>query len=188
MYSSVIPGAALSGHVAAQVQFPAWLGKNSRHNKMKRLAHEIHAHTRLSATASKSSIFLDYARALRDSIVTPLVQDKAEGIPAAIDLLTSYHLTREDLDSLAELATWPGQRDPMVLVDSKRYRGLTADSVVTPLVQDKAEGIPAAIDLLTCYHLTREDLDSLAELATWPGQRDPMVLVDSKDKAEGISA
>ncbi|CAG9136425.1 unnamed protein product [Plutella xylostella] len=125
MYSSVIPGAALSGHVAAQVQFPAWLGKNSRHNKMKRLAHEIHAHTRLSATASKSSIFLDYARALRDSIVTPLVRDKAEGIPAAIDLLTSYHLTREDLDSLAELATWPGQRDPMVLVDSKVKAAMT---------------------------------------------------------------
>lgn len=51
MYSSVLPGHYLSGHVAGQIQFPGWLGKNSRASKMHRLCQEIHAHTRLRYTA-----------------------------------------------------------------------------------------------------------------------------------------
>ncbi|XP_028157701.1 replication factor C subunit 1 isoform X2 [Ostrinia furnacalis] len=125
MYSSVIPGHWLSGHVAGQIQFPGWLGKNSRANKMQRLCQEIHAHTRLSTSGSKSSIFLDYSSHLRDAIVTPLIKDRSEGIGEALGVLEAYHLLRDDLDSLTELSLWPGQRNPMVLVDSKVKAAMT---------------------------------------------------------------
>ncbi|KAL0895357.1 hypothetical protein ABMA27_011491 [Loxostege sticticalis] len=125
MYSSVIPGHHLSGHVAGQIQFPGWLGKNSRASKMQRLCQEIHAHTRLSTSGSKSSIFLDYSSHLRDAIVNPLVKDRSDGIAKAMEVLESYHLLRDDLDSLTELSLWPGQRNPMVLIDSKVKAAMT---------------------------------------------------------------
>ncbi|XP_050684593.1 replication factor C subunit 1 [Leptidea sinapis] len=125
MYSSVIPGSVLSGHVAAQIQFPGWLGRNSRASKMARLAQQIHAHTRLTTSGSKSSIHLDYAHHLRDAILNPLIADKMEGIEKSLAVLEAYHLLREDLDSLTELSLWPGQRNPNVLIDSKVKAAMT---------------------------------------------------------------
>ncbi|XP_063394137.1 replication factor C subunit 1 [Cydia fagiglandana] len=125
MYSSVIPGHAMAGHVTGQIQFPGWLGKNSRKNKMHRLCQEIHAHTRLSTSGSKSSIFLDYCTHLRDAIVTPLIRDKSDGIAHSLQVLEAYHLLRDDLESLTELSLWPGQRNPMILIDSKVKAAMT---------------------------------------------------------------
>ncbi|XP_068628353.1 replication factor C subunit 1 [Battus philenor] len=125
MYSSVIPGNAMAGHVAGQIQFPGWLGKNSRRSKMQRLGQEIHAHTRLSTSGSKSSIFLDYCTHLRDAVVTPMLKERADGISQSLEVLESYHLLREDLDSLIEISLWPGQRNPLILVESKVKAAMT---------------------------------------------------------------
>ncbi|XP_023954959.2 replication factor C subunit 1 [Bicyclus anynana] len=125
MYSSVIPGQEMEGHVAGQIQFPGWLGKNSRANKMRRLAQEIHAHTRLSTSGSKSSIYLDYSTHLRDAILTPLIRDKTDGVEQSLKVLESYNLLREDLDSLVELSLWPEMRNPTVLIDPKVKAALT---------------------------------------------------------------
>ena len=37
----------MSGHLSAQIEFPAWFGKNSRRNKLDRLAQELQMHMRL---------------------------------------------------------------------------------------------------------------------------------------------
>lgn len=47
MFSSVLPGEYMSGTFTGQIAFPGWLGKNSKSNKRKRLAQEIHDHTRV---------------------------------------------------------------------------------------------------------------------------------------------
>lgn len=72
-----------------------------------------------STSGSKSSIFLDYATHLRDAILNPLLQDKTDGIDQSLQVLESYNLLREDLDSLVELSMWPEKRNPMVLIDPK---------------------------------------------------------------------
>lgn len=46
LYSSVIPGNVLEGHVGGQINFPGWLGKNSKTNKFKRMLSELQAHMR----------------------------------------------------------------------------------------------------------------------------------------------
>lgn len=46
-----------------------------------------------------------------------------------------------------------------------------------------ADGIPTVISLMNEYSLTREDLDTIVELATWPNQKDVMSEIDSKVKA-----
>ncbi len=69
MFASVIPGEYMSGksflnyfcklqnraidaktfagYVQGQIQFPNWLGKNSKHNKFDRIMQELQMHTRL---------------------------------------------------------------------------------------------------------------------------------------------
>lgn len=47
MYSSVLPGEYMEGRITAQINFPAWLGKNSKTQKRNRLAQELHDHTRI---------------------------------------------------------------------------------------------------------------------------------------------
>ncbi|XP_050354909.1 replication factor C subunit 1 [Nymphalis io] len=138
MCSSVIPGSVLEGHLSSQIQFPSWLGKNSRKNKMHRLCQEIHAHTRLSTSGSKSSIFLDYAYYLRDAVATPLIQEKTDGIEKSMEVLESYHLLREDFDSLVELSLWPGQLNPMNTIETK------VKAAMTRAYNKKATALPYA--------------------------------------------
>lgn len=48
MFSSVIPGEFMAGQVTGQINFPGWLGKNSKRTKRSRMAQEIHDHTRVA--------------------------------------------------------------------------------------------------------------------------------------------
>lgn len=47
MFSSVMPGEYMSGTMQGQINFPGWLGKYSKATKRKRMAQEIHDHTRV---------------------------------------------------------------------------------------------------------------------------------------------
>ncbi|KAG7200969.1 hypothetical protein KM043_003328 [Ampulex compressa] len=118
-YSSVIPGTMMGGHIGGQINFPSWLGRNSKTNKFDRLLQEITVHARLTTGASKEAINLDYTNHLRDAITMPLVANGMEGVDNAVNVINQYHLLREDLDSLIEVSLWPGQRDAFQFVDAK---------------------------------------------------------------------
>ena len=70
-------------------------------------------HTCLSAGTAKNSLNLDYSQALRDHILRPMVKEGGEGVGAAVTAMEDYHLLREDLDGLMEVAQWPDAPDPM---------------------------------------------------------------------------
>ncbi|XP_017758699.1 PREDICTED: replication factor C subunit 1 [Eufriesea mexicana] len=137
-YSSVIPGTAMSGHIGGQINFPTWLGRNSRSGKFDRLTQEITVHARLATGASKEAINLDYIKPLRNAVIRPLAVGGIENVDAAIDVMNHYHLLREDLDSLIEISLWPGDRDPMQVVDSKVKAAFTRaynkNSIVVPYI------------------------------------------------------
>ncbi|KAH8418453.1 hypothetical protein KR009_004359, partial [Drosophila setifemur] len=124
-FSSVLPGEHMSGHFTGQINFPGWLGKNSKANKRARLAQELHDHTRSCTSSSRLSVRLDYAPFLLDNIVRPLAKDGQEGVPYALEVIKDYHLLREDLDSLIELTAWPGKKSPMDAVDGRVKAALT---------------------------------------------------------------
>ncbi|KAL1123083.1 hypothetical protein AAG570_002171 [Ranatra chinensis] len=121
IFSSLVPGEVLEGHVGGQINFPAWFGKNSRRNKLDRFTQELQTHSRLRISGSKSALNLDYAKPLRDHILRPLIQEGSDGVQTALATLHDYNLLREDLDSLAELNTWPGSKDPSAAIDSKVF-------------------------------------------------------------------
>lgn len=124
-FSCFLPGEYMSGSFNAAVGFPSWLGKFSKSNKRKRLAQEIHDHTRISTSGSRMSVRLDYAQFLVDAIVRPLKERGLEGIPDALNVIKEYRLLREDIDSLLELSTWPKMKNPWESVDSKVKAALT---------------------------------------------------------------
>jgi replication factor C subunit 1 len=118
-YSSVLPGHYMSGNFVGQINFPGWLGKNSKKNKFKRLISELQAHTRTSASASKMAVKLDYLVPLRNAILSPLKKQGLEGIDQAVAVMKNYNLLREDVDSLLELCQWTGGENPMNSVETK---------------------------------------------------------------------
>lgn len=125
VFSSVLPGEYMSGTITHQIGFPAWLGKNSRANKRKRLAQEVHDHTRMSTSGSRLSVRLDYAPFLIQAIVKPLKDLGLEGVPKALEVIKEYRLLREDIDALLELTTWPKIKSPWESIDSKVKAALT---------------------------------------------------------------
>ena len=84
----------MEGALNSQVQFPQWLGKNSRRSKLDRIISELQTHTRLSAGASKGALTLDYGQRLRDHVLGPLVKQGAEGVDQAVVKMSEYHLLR----------------------------------------------------------------------------------------------
>lgn len=124
MFCSVIPGDLLEGNLH-RINFPGWLGKNSKTTKRKRLAQEIHDHTRTCTSGSRQSIRLDYAQFLTKAIVDPLKQKGMDGVSETLEVLKDYKLLREDVDSLVELSTWPKQKNPMEGIESKVKAALT---------------------------------------------------------------
>merc|ERR1719147_630781 len=125
VFCSVVPGEHMSGFLTGQVQFPNWLGKNSKKNKIDRILQELQVHTRLSAGVSKGSLALDYGQVLRNHIISPLVKEGANGVDMAVSNMGDYSLLREDLDGLLEVTQWPDKPDPLRAVDSKTKASFT---------------------------------------------------------------
>ncbi|XP_002095995.3 replication factor C subunit 1 [Drosophila yakuba] len=124
-FSSVLPGEHMCGHFTGQINFPGWLGKNSKAGKRARLAQELHDHTRVCTSGSRLSVRLDYAPFLLDNIVRPLAKNGQVGVSDALEVMKDYHLLREDLDSLVELTSWPGKKSPLDAVDGRVKAALT---------------------------------------------------------------
>ncbi|XP_014270251.1 replication factor C subunit 1 isoform X2 [Halyomorpha halys] len=133
VFSSLLPGEYLAGHMGGQINFPAWLGKNSRRGKLDRFAQEILAHTRLKVLGSKEAVNLDYCYALREKVLRPLFQG-TEGIEESLSVMREYCILREDIESLSELTAWPGIQDPFSKIDSKVKANFTRTYNKNPIV------------------------------------------------------
>ena len=126
MFASVIPGEYMAGFVSGQIQFPSWLGKNSKRSKMDRITQELQIHTRLSAGLSKSALNQDFSEHLRNSIINPMIGPEGqEGVQKSVQVMQNYSLLREDLDNLVELTMWEGFDDRMKNIESKVKAGFT---------------------------------------------------------------
>ena len=47
MFSCVIPSTLISGGMGQRIEFPQWLGKNSKYGRMDRMLQELKGHMRL---------------------------------------------------------------------------------------------------------------------------------------------
>lgn len=74
---------------------------------------------RIHISANKLGVGMDYLSVLKILLTKPLIKQGTEGVSKVINLMNEYSITREDFDTICELATWPGQKDVTSLIDSK---------------------------------------------------------------------
>lgn len=123
LFSTVIPSRYASSSSIGRIDFPQFLGKLSNANKRLRLTQELNAHMCLSL---RGGLDADYLDAFRERLSAPLLKKQAlGGIDSIIDLMHDYSLTREDFNSIMELASWSFLTDPMTKVDTKTKTAFT---------------------------------------------------------------
>ncbi|KAG7562255.1 hypothetical protein FFLO_02341 [Filobasidium floriforme] len=87
------------------VSFPAFLGQNSKRQKLARLLGDIQIKMRLKVSGSRDEVRQDYMPLLASKIVLPLTRkDEAADAPESIiPYLDEYYLNKEDWDAFVEL-------------------------------------------------------------------------------------
>lgn len=101
--SCVLPCWYASGSMSGRIEFAAWLGQNSKRNKLFRLLTEISIHMRLNISASKDEVRLSYLSLLIVFMTEPLIKNGIDGIDSVISLLDDYTILKEDYDAILEL-------------------------------------------------------------------------------------
>jgi replication factor C subunit 1 len=114
----LVPGEKLSGQIGLPA-FPSWFGKNSKQGRVDRILQELQKHMRIHISANKIGVGMEYLSVFKGLLAKPLIKKGADGIPQVINVMNEYSLTRDDFDTILELATWPGQKDLASQIDSK---------------------------------------------------------------------
>ncbi len=99
--------------------FPSWFGKNSKSGRTDRILQELQKHMRIKISANKIGVGMDYLSVLKEMLSKPLIKRGSDGIEDVLNIMNEYNLTRDDFDTILELSTWPGSKDPMAMIDSK---------------------------------------------------------------------
>ncbi|KAH3761597.1 DNA replication factor C, large subunit [Pelomyxa schiedti] len=106
--STVLPSYYVRGRLTTRANFPMWLGKNSTHTKNKRLIGELSSEFRSAGVStSRSGMAQDYIPSLVQPLLSPMLKMGVDGIEPTIETLDAYHLTREDWETVVELAQLP---------------------------------------------------------------------------------
>jgi len=114
------------GGQARSFGFPTWLGKNSAQGKRNRLLGELAMHMNSNFSGSKEGLRLHYMPLLQRSVFGPLAGDKgAANIPAVIEFMDEYGLSREDVFESMTDFKFPGFPDPVAKIPSKTKAAFT---------------------------------------------------------------
>lgn len=120
LFSTTIPTTYKNSISVGRVDFPQYLGKNSTTSKRVRLQAELNSHTCLKIRGGFNP---DYYDIFSKRLTEPLCNDSSKGVDEVISFMSEYDLSREDVDSIIELATWSFKAPPKV--DSKAKASLT---------------------------------------------------------------
>lgn len=153
--STVYPAFITNGFVAFP-QFPSFLGKYSTCQKTRRLSQELHAHLRLSTTATRRAMLTcGYVDLLYKKAMKPLLAKGSDGIDETMKVMDAYGLGREHVtEHLPEIRGHLGEEDKFKLIDSKIKSAMTrelnqgnhAAKVVLPSKKRRTGGGDEAID------------------------------------------
>lgn len=153
--STVYPAYITNGFLTFP-QFPSFLGKYSTGTKTRRLSQELHAHLRLSTTATRRAMLTSgYVDLLYKKAMHPLLKNGSDGIDETMKVMDAYGLMKEHVtEHLPELRGHLGEEDKFKLVDSKVKSAMTrelnqgnhAAKVVLPSKKRKVGGGDDSMD------------------------------------------
>jgi len=102
-FSCARPSYFVHGMASGQYNFPGWLGQNSKAGKYKRCLHEIYTHSCQKISSNMNEFRQEYIPSLTQSLLKPLLDNGADGIPDVIEEMDSYYISKEDFDLIMEL-------------------------------------------------------------------------------------
>lgn len=102
-FSCARPSYFVHGMSHGQYNFPGWLGQNSKAGKYKRCLHEIYSHSCQKISSNMNEFRQEYIPSLSQSLLTPLLENGADGIQDVIEKMDSYYISKEDFDMIMEL-------------------------------------------------------------------------------------
>ncbi|KAI8991740.1 replication factor RFC1 C terminal domain-containing protein [Mycotypha africana] len=101
IFSCVRPAAYVNGHFSERINFPAWLGQNSKAMKYQRALSDIQTRMRVVSSGDKYEIRQNYVPLLTDKIVHSMEEKKFD---ETIEIMDTYYLDRDSLDTLNDIA------------------------------------------------------------------------------------
>ncbi|EEB13952.1 Replication factor C subunit, putative [Pediculus humanus corporis] len=119
LFASICPGYYMAGHFQGKIEFPAWMGKNSKARKLSRILQELHTSLCTKILGDVQAINLDYLKLLKTIIVKPLIEENLNGVPTSVKFMVEHNINKDDFDHILELCSWPGFKDSFSSIDSK---------------------------------------------------------------------
>ncbi len=143
VFSTVRPASFIAGQMTHST-FTSWLGNNSKTGRLGRLLREIHAHMRLKASGDHNEVRQQYLPVLWYRLVKELEDQGRDAIDGVIELMDNYFLTRDDMDSIKELALGP-QSEDHVHIDTQTKAAFTRmyNGMAHPIPFMKASNVTA---------------------------------------------
>ncbi|KAI5951893.1 rfc1 [Candida jiufengensis] len=128
LLSTVKPSFEIAGSVTGRLNFSSWLGKNSSQLKFQRILQELHYHTRIQTSTTKTELRTDYLYPLFTKINDHLKQDKVD---EAISTMDDYYLTKDDFENLLEILDQKSQlTTKQKTAFTKKYNSTTHPTVI----------------------------------------------------------
>ena len=127
--------------------FPAWLGQNSKQQRLTRAVVDLQAKMRLVCSGSRHDLRQHYLPSMWSMLIQPLVEEGAEGVERVIGLMDDYYLGVEDRETILELGLEPNNAEAMMKkVPSAVKAGFTRkyNSSTHPIAFHKATDVGGA--------------------------------------------
>nr|CDI54202.1 related to replication factor C protein [Melanopsichium pennsylvanicum 4] len=91
--------------------FPAWLGQNSKQQRLTRVVIDLQAKMRLVCSGSRHDLRQHYLPSMWPMVIQPMVRNGAEGVEEVIQLMDDYYLGIEDREGILELGLEPNNAE-----------------------------------------------------------------------------
>ncbi|KAI7908090.1 replication factor RFC1 C terminal domain-containing protein [Cokeromyces recurvatus] len=124
IFSCVRPANYMEGSLRTRMNFPGWLGQNSKAGKYARALSDVQTRMRLRASGDKYEIRQNYIPTLNERIFGDLEKENFEG---AMEIMDTYYLDRENLDTLNELVFTESGKLPLVQIPTKVKTAFTRE-------------------------------------------------------------
>lgn len=96
----VLPGYFVGGGLHSRIDFPAWLGQNSKQTKNVRVIREVKTHISLASLISRKQLRLLQMPVTSHHIIGLVGENK---LKEAVQFLDDYNLMKEDFDEMLEI-------------------------------------------------------------------------------------
>ncbi|TKY84507.1 hypothetical protein EX895_006408 [Sporisorium graminicola] len=94
--------------------FPAWLGQNSKQQRLTRAVVDLQAKMRLVCSGSRHDLRQHYLPSMWSMLIQPMVEHGAEGVEDVIQLMDDYYLGIEDREAILELGLEPNNAESIM--------------------------------------------------------------------------